>query len=79
MDAKRSADRYISRGGGSPTPNISEHSSDILTVASFIAWHDPHHMRGGATTDEAFAALCRLLNFERHVLMKIVRGESDTP
>ena len=76
-DHNHIADRYIEPGGYLPGERRERATDDLLCVASFIGWHDDNHMRGGYRADEAFRALCRLLNVQSVGLRKIVRGEAD--
>lgn len=73
--AKRTADKYVERGGYAPGTRRERVPDDVLVVASFIGWHDDDHLQGGERAGEAFQAFCRLLNLEPHVIRKIVRGE----
>lgn len=73
-DAKRIADRYISRGGGSPEPSREEDVADILAVAGYLCWKDARDMSGGHKAGEAYDAFCRLLNVDRAELRRIVTG-----
>ena len=77
MDAKGIADKYISRGGGKPQPDAGDFSRDILTLASFILWHDDRDMHACVHPPEAFAAMCRLLNLEQHRIREIVKPTDD--
>lgn len=71
-DARPVADKYISRGGGTPIPTVEEFSRDLLAVAQFILWHDRNDVYGGQRSDAAFAAFCRIVNVEQHAIRKIV-------
>lgn len=75
MDAKRRADAYVERGGYLPGERPVRVAEDILTALSFIVWHEPDHMQGGYRADDAFLAICRVLNVEAAEMRKIVRGE----
>lgn len=74
-DAARIADRYITRGGADPRRTAADVSGDIVDLASFILWHDEKELVGGVRRDEAFAAMCRLLNLEQHAIRKIIRPD----
>lgn len=74
-DAKTTADKYISRGGGDPVASAKEYASDILKLGSFVLWHDPRHIQGGVSASDAYAAMCRLLNVEQHRIREIIRPE----
>lgn len=74
---KQIADRYISRGGGSPFPTIDEYAADLLTVSHFILWHAENDMHGGVKMRAAYAAFCRIANVEQHVIEKIVRPQES--
>jgi hypothetical protein len=76
-DPRLVADRYISRGGGSPLPTVSEFADDLLKVSNFILWHDERDMRGGVRSQEAWLAFCRLVNVEPRKIKDIVRPEAD--
>lgn len=73
-DARTIADRYISRAGGSPTWNREEFARDLLTLGSFILWHEINDLRGGVRPPEAFLAMCRLLNVEPHKIREKSSG-----
>lgn len=75
MDAKLIADKYISRGGGSPAPTTGDVSLDICRLANFILWHDDRDMHGCVRPNEAFESMCRLLNVEPHKIRDIIRPE----
>lgn len=77
MDAKRTADKYIERGGYVRGERKDRWSEDLRDVLSFIVWHEDGHMRGGVTAGEAFLAACRLLNLEAHEMRRILRDEPD--
>ena len=74
-DARTIADKYISRAGGSPTWDQQEFARDLLTLGSFILWHEDNDLRGGVRPPEAFLAMCRLLNVEPHKIREIVRPQ----
>jgi hypothetical protein len=71
--AKAIADRYISRGGGEVIPSVEQYSIDLCQLANFILWHEDRDMHGCVRRDEAFAAMCRLLNVEQHRIRDIIR------
>lgn len=73
--AKAIADKYISRGGGSPEPDSKEIAVDIMKLANFILWHDERDMHGCVYPAEAFEVMCRLLNLEQHRIREIIRPE----
>ena len=75
MEAKSIADKYISRGGGKPVMDAKDFASDLITLSSFILWHDPRAMHGGAYKEDAYSAMCRLLNVEPHRIQEIIRPE----
>lgn len=77
MNSKAIADRYISRGGGSPIWDEKEFSRDLVTLGTFILWHRDNDMHGAVYPPDAFAAMCRLLNVEAHRIRAILRPESD--
>lgn len=72
MDAKRTADKYVERGGYAKGERAARWSEDLLAAVSFIGWHDADAMVGGYRSREAFEALCRLLNLEPHEMRKII-------
>lgn len=75
MEAKSIADKYISRGGGAPVMGARDFASDLLLLSSFILWHEPRSLHGGVWKEDAYAAMCRLLNVEQHRICEIVRPE----
>lgn len=77
MDAKAVADKYISRGGGSPTWDKEEYVRDLVTLGNFILWHDKRDMHAMVYPPDAFAAMCRLLNVEQYRIREILRPESE--
>ena len=68
---------YISRGGGPPVMTPEDFSRDLITVANFILWHEDNDIHALIRPPQAFAALCRLLNVEQHVIRKILRPDLD--
>ena len=88
MDAASIADKYVARDGGPPIsaspargahPQSRQTAETILTLASFIDWHDKGAMWGGYTKEQAFDALCRLTGLPADMLRRIVRGADDIP
>lgn len=77
-DTKLTADKYISRGGGHPTFDCDEFVRDLITLGSFILFHDQCALRGGVMRDDAFSAMCRLVNLEQHRLREIIRPDGDS-
>ncbi len=75
MDAKRTADRYIERGGYQMGKRAAQVPDDVITLMSFLAWHDPNEIMGGSKAGEAFLAACRLLNLEPVAIRKIMKSE----
>ncbi len=75
VDAKAIADKYISRGGGSPQWDREEFASDLLMLGNFILWHDKKDMHAMVYPDQAFEAMCRLLNVEAHRIKAILKPE----
>ena len=73
MDAKNIADRYVSRGGV-PHGKPYDSAGDLLVVGSFLAWREPNEMSGGYRADDAWAALCRLLDVNPVELRNAIRG-----
>lgn len=76
LDAKRIADKYIARDGGEPDDGgdiTRAFSRDLLNVATFVLYHEPRAIHGGVNPDDAFAALCRLLQLDRRRIQEIVR------
>jgi hypothetical protein len=70
------ADRYISRGGRVRGQYDQEAvSDDVLTVASFLGWHEPDEVMGGERADAAWSAFCRLMDLPSAELRNIIRGE----
>lgn len=76
-DAKLTADRYISRGGGHPTFDRDEFVRDLITLGSFVLYHDRRALHGGVMRDDAFGAMCRLVNLERHRLREIIKPDDE--
>jgi hypothetical protein len=87
MDAKSIADKYIAPDGSKPktgevyVKTIIKELADqdkismLTVVANFIAWHDVADMYGGYTADEAWKALCCILDLtDGDKFYKIVRG-----
>lgn len=60
MSAKDTADRYISQGGR--IPGKSNPVDDIMVLGSFMAWWPKNEYRGGYRAEEAWLAMCRLLD-----------------
>jgi hypothetical protein len=77
-DPRAIADKYISRGGGAPTPDKDEYVRDLVTLGNFILWHDERDMHAMVYPKDAFAAMCRLLNVEQHRIREILRP-TETP
>jgi len=50
------------------------YAQDILTVATFIGWHESDHVMGGRTAHDAMAAFARLVRVDAADLLAIVRG-----
>ncbi len=50
---------------------------DMITVLSFIGWHDKNALWGGRTKEQTFEAACRLMQVKSDVAMSIVRPEDD--
>jgi hypothetical protein len=68
------ADRYISPGGRDAhyVP-----AADVVTLASFILWHDRGHMQGGVTANDAALAMARLLDIPLAKLRGVIRHDID--
>lgn len=80
MDSRAIADKYISRGGGSPEWSSDEFALDLMQLSNFILWHRKNDMHGCVYPHEAFAAMCRLLNVEQHRIRQIIKpDEPATP
>lgn len=77
-DTKLTADKYISRGGGHPVFDRDEFVRDLITLGNFILYHDRRDWYGGVLRDDAFAAMCRLVNLEQHRLREIIRPDGDS-
>jgi len=75
MDSSTVADRYIARGGGSPSPTGHDIASDLVDLSSFLLWHEEGDPYGGIRAEDAFLAMCRLLNVEPHKIRKIIRPD----
>jgi len=75
MDSLSIADRYISRGGGSPNPTATDVATDIVDLASFLLWHEASDLHGGVRASDAFLSMCRLLNVEAHKIRQIIRPD----
>jgi len=75
VDSSSIADRYISRGGGSPNPSATDVATDIVDLASFLLWHEENDLHGGVRARDAFLSMCRLLNVEPHKIRQIIRPE----
>ena len=69
------ADKYIERGGASPTRELGDVALDVMKLANFVLWHDANDMHGCVYPAEAFEVMCRLLNLEQHRIREIVRPE----
>lgn len=75
-EVKRTADRYIERGGYQKGKRAAQVPDDLVTLMSFLVWHDPNEIMGGQKAGEAFLAACRLLNLEPVAMRKIMKGEN---
>jgi hypothetical protein len=71
LDAKKIADKYVTRDGrpvGSPKPpdeaqaerSNEQHTADLATVAAFLLHHEYRDWWGGITARNAYHAFCRL-------------------
>jgi hypothetical protein len=76
-DTRLTADRYISRGGGSPKPSSAELAADLMQVSNFILWHEDRDMYGAVRKQEAWLAFCRLVNVEPRKIEAIIRPEPN--
>lgn len=78
-DAAKIADRYIARDGKAPTPESEKmrpclaSTTDIITVATFLGWHDRDFF-GGVNNDEAWLAFCRIVGFPAGEFKEVIRG-----
>lgn len=73
-DIKQIADKYVSRGGAVHGQYDQDaRLNDILTLGSFMAWQEPHEMCGGYRADDAWAAMCRLMDWDQVALRKVFR------
>lgn len=70
------ADRYISPGGRTPAYNQRTWAEDLMTLSDFLVWaEDDGAFYAGHRAQDAFAAMCRLLDVDGVKLRKIMRGE----
>ena len=70
------ASRYISEGGRTADYGHDEFVSDLMTASNFLCWaeHD-RAFYAGHTAQEAFKAMCRMLDMDSVKLRKIAMGE----
>lgn len=71
------ADRYISRGGRTAGYGRSTWTADLMTLSGLLVWaEDDEASFGGHTANEAYRALCRLLDLDSIRLRKIMLTSS---
>lgn len=66
------ADRYISKSGRTDSYDRDGIIDDLITVSSFLIWAEDEYF-AGVTGKEAFAALCRMSNFDPIALRKAIK------
>jgi hypothetical protein len=77
-EAKRIADKYISRGGAVHRQyDRKAQVDDLIVLGCFVGWRDPHEWSGGYRADDAWAAMCRLLDMDPVAFRKGILGEGD--
>ena len=66
------ADRYISKGGRTLGYGRDEFAADLHTAVTFMCWaQDDGAYYAGHTAQEAFKAMCRMLDIDSVALRKI--------
>lgn len=69
------ADRYISEGGRTATYGRDEFVDDLMTASSFLCWAETEGAYyAGHTAQQAFKAMCRMLDMDSVKLRKITMG-----
>ena len=72
------ADRYISKGGRTLGYGRDEFAADLHTAVTFMCWaQDDGAYYAGHTAQEAFKAMCRMLDMDSVKLRKIAMGEVE--
>jgi hypothetical protein len=75
-EAKRIADKYISRGGAVHRQyDRKAQIDDLIVLGCFVGFQDPHEWSGGYRADDAWAAMCRLLDMDPVAFRKGILGE----
>lgn len=70
------ASRYISKGGRTADYDRNAYTEDLMDVAGFLAWaEDDGAFYGMVKADDAFKAMCRLLDVDSVRLRKVMKGE----
>lgn len=76
-DAKEIADRFISRGGRTPSYDRAAYVEDLIDVSSFLAWAEQEgETFGGVSAGQAFRAMYRLVDVDVIGLRKAAMGEA---
>lgn len=69
------ADRYISRGGRAAAYGKDAFAEDLIVASNFLCWaEDDGAYFAGHTAQEAFKAMCRMLDIDSVALRKIAMG-----
>lgn len=76
-DAKRIADKYISRTGGLPAQHCEfvddQFIDDLMTAGDFILFHDAKDAHALVYPRQAFDALCRLARVDPRRIEAILK------
>lgn len=71
------ADGYISKGGRTADYGRDAFVDDLLTASNFLCWAEyDGAFYAGHTAQEAFKAMCRMLDVDSVRLRKIAMGEA---
>ena len=69
------ADSYISPSGRTPAYDRAAFTNDLLTASLFLTWaEDGGGYYGGVSANDAFRAVCRMLDVDPIALRKIATG-----
>jgi len=76
MTGKDVADQFITRGGRTRDYGRDHFVNDLIDVSSFLLWaQDDGKQYAGVEANDAFRALCRLLDIDVVGLRKAIMGD----
>ncbi|RWR30492.1 hypothetical protein D2T29_12540 [Sinirhodobacter populi] len=71
------ADKYVSPGGRLPGYGSADFTDDLLCATNFLAWAEQDDaIYGGENAQDAFKAVCRMLDMDMVRLRNIALGRA---